>query len=154
MICVSENIPLSFEKDLFPVSKYRCIAYSTLVIFFSGTDLSNLQKFASVTCQQFLIEIVIRCKPFRTLLNFLWHYFIAYWSQQTINLKDLSLHNWHPKFSQLLLGKDHFTKANTSRAPVFYIFNHWQCRGAKMCIMIGFGLRAKTSGLKSNLFEV
>ena len=56
MICVSENIPLSFEKDLFPVSKCRCIAHLTVVIFSSDIDLSNLQKFASVNCQQFLIK--------------------------------------------------------------------------------------------------
>ena len=64
MICVSENIPLSFEKDLFPVSKCRCIAYLTVVIFSSNIDLSNLQKFASVNCQQFLINGILLPKLF------------------------------------------------------------------------------------------
>ena len=64
MLCVTENIPLSFEKDLFPVSKYRCIAYLTVVIFSSDIDLSNLQKFASVNCQQFLINVILLPKLF------------------------------------------------------------------------------------------
>ena len=64
MICESENIPLSFEKDLFPVSKCRCIAYLTVVIFSSDIDLSNLQKFASVNCQNFLINGILLPKLF------------------------------------------------------------------------------------------
>ena len=64
MMCVSENIPLSFEKDLFHVSKCRCIAYSTVVIFSNDIDWSNLQKFASVNCQQFLINGILLSKLF------------------------------------------------------------------------------------------
>ena len=95
MICVSENIPLSFEKDLFPVSKCRCIAYLTVVIFSSDIDLSNLQKFASVNCQQFLIKRVIWCEPIAKTLFYQYRFiklakFSHLWTDSSFWLKDWS----------------------------------------------------------------
>ena len=103
MICVSENIPLSFEKDLFPV---RCIAYLTVVIFSSNIDLSNLQKFASVNCQQILIKRVIWCEPsknsfYRYRFFKLANMYSHLWTDSNFWLKEWSDVNHVKTFSNL-----------------------------------------------------